>query len=68
MDQLSRPPNAERKVSGPRARSRGPWRKRWLRVLRCRLVLMAVLQATDVIIKVTDHVVKLWQFIGNLVR
>jgi hypothetical protein len=68
MDQLSRPPNAERKVTGPRAHRRRPRRKRWLRVLRCRLVLMAVLQATDAAIKVADHAAKLWQFIGNLVR
>ena len=68
MDRLSRPPNAERKVTGPRARRRKPRRKRWLHRLRCRTVLLAALQVTDAAIKVADHAVKLWQFIGNLVR
>jgi hypothetical protein len=68
MDKPSCPPNAERKVTRPCVRRRRSRRKSWSRHLRCRLVLMTVLQATDATIKVADHAVKLWQFIGNLVR
>ncbi len=68
MDESSRPPNAERKATRPCARRGGRRRKRRLQFLRCRLVLMAVLQVMDATIKVADHAAKLWQFIGNLVR
>jgi len=47
MDKLSHSPNAERKDTGLFARRKRPRRKRWLYVLRCRLVLMAALQAMN---------------------
>lgn len=68
MDRLSRPPSAERKITGLRARRRRPRRNRWLYRLRCRAVLLAALQVTDAAIKVAHHAVKLWQFIRDLVR
>ena len=68
MDKLSHSPNAERKDTGLFARRKRPRRKRWLYVLRCRLVLMAALQAMNAIILVAENVAKLWQLIVTVVR
>ena len=63
MDHLSRPPDAERMVTGLNTlKKRALW-KRCLKVLRCGRFILVALRVLDAVTKAAENIMKLWQIL-----
>lgn len=65
---MSKPPNAERQTTGLCTKRRRPYRKIWLRLLRCGGFMVLVLRTALVIVGIFTEAEKLWQALKDWLR